>query len=255
MKVTAGRAAVVAILILGATGCVPAPSAPTVTVDTGDSVVSVTGPVGTTVAAEAADPASLPTAPADVSYPFGALSVQVSGLAAGGAARVTITLPAPVDSVRKVINGSWDPFIPDATTGATLSADGRTVTLALVDGGRGDADGTANGIIVDPVAPAVTPIVGQCLDSSLDTSEPGAGFSEPGIADLRLTAALNTADNATFFTGIGGTCTGTPIPTRYTVITAADIPSAIARCASLGRNPYSTLFGYGRADWYLCSAP
>ncbi len=41
---------------------------------------------------------------------------------------------------------SWQNY----SANATFSADRRSVVLALEDGGTGDADGTANGIIVDP---------------------------------------------------------------------------------------------------------
>jgi hypothetical protein len=46
----------------------------------------------------------------------------------------------------------WYEFAFDGTTGAEIS--GNTVTLHLVDGQRGDADLTANGVITDPGAPA-----------------------------------------------------------------------------------------------------
>ncbi len=55
--------------------------------------------------------------------------------------------------VRKLVEGSWDPFSFDGSTGASLSADGLSVDLRLRDGGRGDTDGAADGRIVDPFAP------------------------------------------------------------------------------------------------------
>ena len=47
--------------------------------------------------------------------------------------------------VYDTING-WQ----DYTEHATFNADGRSVTLELQDGGYGDSDGVANGVIVDP---------------------------------------------------------------------------------------------------------
>jgi hypothetical protein len=49
--------------------------------------------------------------------------------------------------VFKYVNGSY----VDVTSLATIS--GNTITLHLTDGGLGDADGNANGVIIDPVVP------------------------------------------------------------------------------------------------------
>ncbi|WP_319521194.1 choice-of-anchor U domain-containing protein [uncultured Desulfosarcina sp.] len=51
-------------------------------------------------------------------------------------------------------------YFPDSGwqtyTNALLAADGKSVTLTLVDGGRGDEDGVANGVIVDPIGVVYT---------------------------------------------------------------------------------------------------
>jgi hypothetical protein len=44
----------------------------------------------------------------------------------------------------------------DYSASASIAADRRTVTLTLEDGGIGDADGIANGIIVDPSGPGTS---------------------------------------------------------------------------------------------------
>jgi alpha-tubulin suppressor-like RCC1 family protein len=123
----------------------------TTTVDGHPVTVSV--PSAQSVTVEAASSASVPSAPQGLSFPVGALNVDVGGLAPGGLVTLDVTLDAPVAAVRKVVNGVWDPFVFDGTTGAVVSADGRHITVHLQDGGRGDADGTANGTIVDPIAP------------------------------------------------------------------------------------------------------
>ncbi len=146
--------AAVAIASLLLVGCVqPAPTAPVANVTVGGQDVVVRGPVGSRLTVAPASGA--PTAPAGLSFPFGALRVDVAGIAAGSVARVTVTLPAPVTTVRKLVGGGWQPFDFDGTTGATVSADGKIVTLLLRDGGRGDSDGSADGTVRDPVAPAV----------------------------------------------------------------------------------------------------
>jgi hypothetical protein len=43
---------------------------------------------------------------------------------------------------------------PDGSQNASIAADRQPVTLQVRDGGHGDADGVANGIVVDPSGPA-----------------------------------------------------------------------------------------------------
>ena len=75
------------------------------------------------------------------------IGFTISGLANGGSTTVTLTLPGPVTQDWKLQNNAWH-----QVTGATFS--GNQVTFTLVDGGPDDADGAANGTIVDPDAPA-----------------------------------------------------------------------------------------------------
>jgi hypothetical protein len=119
----------------------------TVVVD--GQLVSVSGPTGSTVAVAVADPATHPLAAGY--FALGALDIDVTGVASGSVVRVTVTVQNPVDTVRKLIDGTWEPFPHDGTTGATISTNGTTVTLDLRDGGRGDTDGAADGTVVDPV--------------------------------------------------------------------------------------------------------
>ena len=80
---------------------------------------------------------------------MGLISYQVLSVPVGGSVDVVLQLPpgsAPT-AIYKYINGSY----VDVTSIATIS--GNTVTLHLTDGGLGDEDGTANGVIVDPVVP------------------------------------------------------------------------------------------------------
>ncbi|MBI5739648.1 MAG: DUF1573 domain-containing protein [Nitrospirae bacterium] len=92
---------------------------------------------------------------------YGLVSFRVNGLANGATATVTITYPEalPDDSVYyKVDDDGWHEF-----DGAVIS--GNTVTLTLIDGGAGDADGTANGVIVDPGGVGV-PVLEQLTDNA-----------------------------------------------------------------------------------------
>ncbi len=153
---------VMAVVSLAAIACQTGPTGPgpTVppqpvdTVEVGGQTVTVTVPPTLTVDVESADLSGLPEIPEGSISPVGALDIKVSGLPSPGAAvTLTIQLERPADDVRKLVGGVWDEFAPDGTTGVTLSTDGLTITLQLVDGGRGDNDGLANRVIVDPVLP------------------------------------------------------------------------------------------------------
>ena len=94
-----------------------------------------------------------PPRPPDVRFPFGLVGFRVTGLAPGGSASVTIMVPATVGDADlggdywKLQRGAWY-RVPSARV------TGNQITLELTDGGTGDADGTADGTIVDPGAPA-----------------------------------------------------------------------------------------------------
>ena len=92
-------------------------------------------------------PAS-PTPPAGVTFPYGMFSFDIVNLVPGTGATVTLTLPAPVNEVWKLQHDAWI-LLP----GAAFA--GNQVTYTVVDGGLGDADGVANGTIVDPAAPGI----------------------------------------------------------------------------------------------------
>ncbi|MFC2049605.1 choice-of-anchor U domain-containing protein [Chloroflexota bacterium] len=113
------------------------------------------GITGLTAVAEA----TLPTAgkPAGVTFPHGLFSFNIVGITAGSCVTVTITYPSPIPvgaQYWKFQNGIWI----DCTS-LLGDDDGDTVlTLMLCDGGLGDADGVANGTIVEPGGPAVVAV-------------------------------------------------------------------------------------------------
>jgi hypothetical protein len=79
---------------------------------------------------------------------------DIRGVTPGGAAAVRMVLPegsAPTGYFKQDATGALYSFDFDGTTGAVI--DGNVITLHFVDGGRGDLDGKANGVIVDPGGP------------------------------------------------------------------------------------------------------
>ena len=105
--------------------------------------------------------------PSGVTFDFGYYDIYITGVTSGGSATVTIILPAdaPVPNTYYKYGPTadnstphWYEFLYDATsgTGAEFNETENTITLNFVDGGKGDGDLTANGVIDDPGAPGIS---------------------------------------------------------------------------------------------------
>ncbi len=87
--------------------------------------------------------------------PFGMIGFDLSGVEPGGIASVDLSFPPGSelnDYYKQTVSGNIERFDFNGQTGAII--DGSTVTMFLQDGGRGDLDGLANGVILDPGAPS-----------------------------------------------------------------------------------------------------
>ena len=88
--------------------------------------------------------------------PFGMVNFKLIVDTPGDEAVVTIHFSEPAPA-----KGRWYKYDPmhhawsDFSSHAVFSADRKSMTLTLRDGGAGDADGVANGIIIDPAGVAV----------------------------------------------------------------------------------------------------
>jgi hypothetical protein len=85
-------------------------------------------------------------------FPHGLFLFQITSITPGSTLTVTICLPSNADENTqywKCQNGTWSsiPIVDDG------NANDNVITIQLTDGGDGDADGTANGTIVDPGGP------------------------------------------------------------------------------------------------------
>jgi hypothetical protein len=126
----------------------------------GGSQAIVSGPEGTELDSVGFNdsPAS-PAAPPNATFPYGVLSFSLRGVTAGGTATIDVELPEPVNAYYMLSpdGTGWQLFDWDGMTGAQF--DGNVVHLTVQDGGRGDADGVANGTVVNYVndgAPAIS---------------------------------------------------------------------------------------------------
>lgn len=134
-------------------------------------------------------------APAGVTFPAGFVSFQVTGVTAGGPARVQLALASgiAVNSYWQFgpepdnVSPHWYDFAFNGTTGAVIN--GNLITLHFVDGQRGDHDLTANGVIDDPGAPALTS-AGPVTQGAPPSGAGNCGTCGAGSAPLLLFAML-----------------------------------------------------------------
>jgi hypothetical protein len=99
--------------------------------------------------------------------PFGLINFKVLVDQPGDEVMITIyfSKPAPKNTVwykYDPVEGSWVDF----SAFSRMSGNRKTLELTLTDGGEGDADGIANGIIVDPAGLVIPPSSGSVSDAS-----------------------------------------------------------------------------------------
>jgi hypothetical protein len=122
------------------------------TTATGTGTASFTPSAGTLTGLTAVAEGSLPAAARatkPINFPDGLFSFTITGLSNGQTVTVTITLPSPAP----VGTQYWKYHVPEGWINVSSllgDNDGDNVlTLTLTDGGLGDDDGTANGLIDD----------------------------------------------------------------------------------------------------------
>ncbi|PTB88906.1 hypothetical protein C9928_05110 [Pseudidiomarina aestuarii] len=88
--------------------------------------------------------------PEDSTFPYDLVSYTVGNLNPGDSVTVVLEYPAALATGTRIFKyNDTDGFVEFESA----EINGATVTLTLTDGGAGDADGEANGTIVDPVGP------------------------------------------------------------------------------------------------------
>ena len=136
----------------------------------GDGQIGVKGSTNVTSveSLKSIDPATISdTTNKPDEMPLGLISFKVLVNSPGDTAEVTVYLSEAAES-----NAEWYKYDSingwqDYSAHATFSTDRKSLTLELQDGDFGDADGTANGIIVDPSGPVYS--------SSSSTTTTGGG--------------------------------------------------------------------------------
>ncbi|MDC4223902.1 MAG: PA14 domain-containing protein [Candidatus Manganitrophus sp.] len=124
--------------------------------------------------------------PADTTFPYGVLSFKLQGLAPGEEAVVSATFPAPISGKPEWLwyDRENNQFIKMEAAGSLLSG-GNTVAVKLKDGGMGDGDHTADGVIDSIAGPALKA-------SAAPAPAPGGGGGGGGGGCFIATAAYGS---------------------------------------------------------------
>ena len=112
--------------------------------------LQIVSPGGTKVADESSsvpNPGTLPVGAIDL---VGAVNFRIESMTVGASIDVRFIIPAGTFANKVVKPLAGGGFL-DMTSYSVFNVDSSTVTVTYTDGGTGDADGTANGVIVDPI--------------------------------------------------------------------------------------------------------
>ena len=115
----------------------------------------------------------------------GVISYRIEGVPVGATVTLDIVSPSGVPKGSKVYKVDETGF--HEYSSAVIN--GNTVTLTLTDGGSGDSDGLANGVIVDPVGIA-SPAASGSGSIDLSTNAAGGGCSISGTDDRNAAVSL-----------------------------------------------------------------
>lgn len=155
------------------TGSIPVTPSPTGSAGGGTVSLSLSG--GTFGTLQSLPTTALPQAPPGVTFPYGAMAFEVYDVPVGGTIAIAITTPAPVTGYWKLSASVWSQF-----PGAVSNGSGGLV-LTLTDGGFGDADGVANGVIVDPGALGVSVSSPPQADAGVDVVAEATGSNGAAV--------------------------------------------------------------------------
>jgi uncharacterized delta-60 repeat protein len=160
------------------------------------ATVTLQSPDGTTLVGVQVVTDPPPGLPANAQTPVGHFDFQVHDLAPGATVTVTLYMPSgvQVNQYWKYGTGGWFDFHWNGSTGARfedVNGDGtKDIILTIVDGQRGDDDGVANGIIVDPGAPVLMPLRVQ-IDAKPGDAANRTTLASQGVIPV---AILGSAD-------------------------------------------------------------
>jgi hypothetical protein len=138
------------------------------------------------------DPAVPQTGKPATTFPYGVTKFEITGLASGASVTLTLVYPGavPASSGYYKISptGGWQPVPFGSNDGDN------TITLTLTDGNPlTDADGVANGTIVDPGALATTSAITDPGTTPTTVASSGGGGCFTGVISGQSLASTATA--------------------------------------------------------------
>ena len=133
-----------------------------ITTTSGTGTLTLISNQGNITSLSAISVQALPNMPPLLLFPHGLMYFEVSSIAPGSTVTLTLTFPVALPSniqYWKYQQGHGFFQVP------ITSHNGNTITIQLPDGGLGDADGLANGVIIDPGGVAI-------VNSGISTGAP-----------------------------------------------------------------------------------
>ena len=161
-----------------------------------ESFITLASPQTTALSNVSTDSIGSLNTPQNVSFPLDFLNFTIEDSPVSSATQVELFLPegATIDTYWKYDSRlGWYEFLYDGSTGAEFidsdgDGDGESdrIILHFIDGGRGDADGVANGVIVDPGAPGLrkgglnqAPVLNNAIADQTITANQSFSFTIP----------------------------------------------------------------------------
>jgi hypothetical protein len=141
----------------------------------GNVAIAVTGTAAgcglSSSQASSLSPAASSAAPGNLTFPYGMVSFNIAGSCANGSsATITLTYPQNLQAntqlwkYGRTSGNTLNHWYQLTAASNNVSITGNQISYTIVDGQNGDDDLTANGVIVDPAAPAI-PMAGAGVAS------------------------------------------------------------------------------------------
>ena len=141
----------------------------------------------------------------DISFPLGSLALNFEGISVGASTQVSVLIHGtePINGYwKKDVNGNLVNIAETITT----SDRNTLITFTLTDGGRFDADGLANGRIVDPGAPGLI-TVNQLQLSQTQLAQVSPRNADTLSFNVRFSDSVKQVDASDFKTQFHWQCT------------------------------------------------
>jgi hypothetical protein len=135
---------------------------------------------------------SLPAAgaPDDVTFPHGFFSFKITDIVPGSTVTVTKILPSEMSADTQLWKFHNDTWINCSSLLGDNDGDNE-VTITITDGGLGDEDGLANGVIIDPCGAAIITATSQLPSMNYVSTD-----SSPAVNEKRLVTPAKLSVNS-----------------------------------------------------------